>query len=450
MQAQPVQPVQVVPPPSARPPDALLVAEGEKRPRSTWRRDLTASLVIFLIAVPLSLGVALATGAPLQAGLVAAAVGGVVASVLGGAPLQVGGAAMGLVMVAAELVQRYGWRATCAITALAGLAQLALGAARVARATLAISPAMVRGLLAGIGVTVALGQLPVVLGGGPAHSVPASVAGLPSRLAHPLPAALLAGVVTVAVLIAWPRLPGRGGRWARVLPAPLAAVAVATAGSLALDLPRVSLPQWEGQALPTLPDGPVLGVFAAVLTVTLVASMESLLSAVAMERRRAAQEGDGEAAGPTGAAQEPAGQEAANVLSELLGGLTVASSTARGPSGGAAAAGHRRSTVLRGAGVLACAGLLAASLELIPLAVPAALVMVLGVRMATFAHIKHARGQRELPLYVATLGAVLTLGVLRGVAVGVLVAGCLFVRRLSHTRIVVSEEEGRHRVGVHG
>src|SRR6185503_14701097 len=76
--------------------------------------DASASIAVFLIALPLSLGIALATGAPLQAGLVAAAVGGVVVGRLGGAPLQVSGPAAGLTVVTAELIQRYGWRTTCA------------------------------------------------------------------------------------------------------------------------------------------------------------------------------------------------------------------------------------------------------------------------------------------------------------------------------------------------
>ncbi len=88
--------------------------------------DVSASIAVFLIALPLSLGIALATGAPLQAGLVAAAVGGIVVGRLGGAPLQVSGPAAGLTVVTAELIQRYGWRTTCAITVLAGLAQLGL------------------------------------------------------------------------------------------------------------------------------------------------------------------------------------------------------------------------------------------------------------------------------------------------------------------------------------
>lgn len=153
--------------------------------RAAWHGDLSASLVVFLIAVPLSLGLALATGAPLQAGLIATAVGGIVAGLLGGAPLQVSGAATSLLVVTAELVQRYGWRATCAITVLAGLTQLALGAVRVARGALAISPAIVHGMLAGIGVTIAVGQLHVALGGSPDSSAVDNLAALPGQLAHP-------------------------------------------------------------------------------------------------------------------------------------------------------------------------------------------------------------------------------------------------------------------------
>ncbi|KJY43503.1 transporter [Streptomyces sp. NRRL B-1568] len=457
------------PPQSTLPPQAPRGHNGDSQKpghasRSTWRRDLSASLVIFLIAVPLSLGIALATGAPLQSGLVAAAVGGIVAGVLGGAPLQVSGAAIGLVMVSAELVQRYGWRATCAITALAGLAQLALGAARVARAALAISPALVHGLLAGIGITIALGQLHVVLGESPDRSTLENLAAFPSELAHPYPPALLIGAITMAVLAAWPRLPGRAGRWARRLPAPLAALGVATGAGLTLEVPRVSLPQWEMEALPALPDGPVLGVFAAVLTVTLVASMESLLSAVAMERLKAerpdAREGEAHRAGAAAEAGRPGnepgedegGQRSVPVLSSLLGGLPLAGGAPRGPADAAMglAGSHKKSTVLHGAWVLVCVGLLTAVLELIPLAALAALIMFVGVRMAGFAHIKHVRRHREFPMYAATLASVVLLGVLQGVAVGVAIAALLSLRRITHTSITVTPEESGHRVRING
>ncbi|OKH99661.1 transporter [Streptomyces sp. CB02923] len=411
------------------------------------RGDLSASFVVFLIAVPLSLGLALATGAPLQAGLVAAAVGGIVAGLLGGAPLQVSGAATSLLVVTAELVQRYGWRATCAVTVLAGVAQLALGAVRVARGALAISPAIVHAMLAGIGVTIALGQLHVVLGGSPDSSAVDNVASLPGQLAHPHVAALLIGAVTVAVLAGWRRLPGRAGRVARTVPAPLAAVAAATAVSAAAPVPRVALPDWAPQALPALPDGPVLALAAAVLTVTLVASMESLLSAVAVDRLTA----DHAVPVPrTDLNRELAAQGVANVVSGLLGGLPVAGGAMRGSANVRAGAVSRRATVLHGVWVVLCAGLFATALELIPLAALAALVMAVGVRMVSFAHIKHVQRHREFPVYAVTLGGVVLFGVLQGVALGIGVTVFLSLRRLTHTRVTVSDEDGRHRVRVNG
>ncbi|MFD6812327.1 SulP family inorganic anion transporter, partial [Streptomyces anthocyanicus] len=233
--------------------------------------DVSASIAVFLIALPLSLGIALATGAPLQAGLVAAAVGGLVAGRLGGSPLQVSGPAAGLTVVTAELIQRYGWRTTCAITVLAGLSQLALASLRVARSALAVSPAIVHGMVAGIGVTIALAQLHIVLGGTPQSSVVANALGLPAQLADVRPAALAISALTIAVLLGWPRLPGRAGRLARKAPAALVAVGGATvlAATAGLTVPRVDLPSWSSHALPGLPDGPVLGIAAGVLTITL-------------------------------------------------------------------------------------------------------------------------------------------------------------------------------------
>ncbi|MEE4546711.1 SulP family inorganic anion transporter [Streptomyces sp. V4-01] len=411
------------------------------------RSDLSASISVFLIAVPLSLGLALATGAPLQAGLVAAAVGGIVAGALGGAPLQVSGAATSLVVVTAGLVQHYGWRATCAITALAGLAQLLLGGLRVAQAALAVSPAIVHGMLAGIGTVIAVGQLHVVLGGSPQISTVANIEALPGQLldSHPVTAAI--GALTVAVLLAWPRLRGRAAVLRRV-PAPLAAVVLATVAGAGRSLPRVDLPELRAPVLPLLPEGPVLGVAAAVLTVTLVASMESLLSAVAVDSLQVKRPGPH--APPASLDRELLGQGVANMTSGLLGGLPIAGGAMRGSANVEAGARTRGATMMHGMWVLLCAGAAAAALETIPLAALAALVMLVGVRMVSFAHIRNIHRHREFPVYAATLGCVVLFGVLQGVLAGIAVAAFLALRRLTHTRITVTEEPACHRVRVIG
>ncbi|MER0241604.1 bifunctional SulP family inorganic anion transporter/carbonic anhydrase [Streptomyces sp. HSW2009] len=416
--------------------------------RTTARRDLSASVVIFLIAIPLSLGLALATGAPPQAGLIAAVAGGILAGLLGGAPLQVSGAATGLVVVTADLVGRYGWPATCAITVLAGLLQIALGALRVARAALAISPAIVHGMLAGIGVVIAIGQLRVLLAEHPDGSTVDNLTALPGELLHPHTSALVVGLATVAVLVGWPRLPGRAGQLVRLVPAPLAAVAAGTALSGMLTVPRVDLPALRLHGLPQLPDGPVLGVVAAVLTVTLVASMESLLSAVAIDRMQGPD--PGARAAPTRLDRELSGQGVANVASGLLGGLPVAGGAMRSSANVKAGAASRWSTVLHGCWVLLCAGLLAGALEWIPVAALAALVMMVGVRMVNFAHIKHVRRHREFPVYAVTVTSVVCCGVLPGVAIGGVVAIGIAFRRLTHTQITTAGEADCLRVRVSG
>lgn len=447
-------------PPTAGPPRTGPRAERAHPPHSppgspdTRRRalgiagaDLSASVAVFLIALPLSLGIALATGAPLQAGLVAAAVGGLVAGRLGGAPLQVSGPAAGLTVVTAELIQRYGWRTTCAVTVLAGLAQLGLGCLRVARTALAVSPAIVHGMLAGIGVTIAVAQLHIVLGGTPQSAVLDNLRALPDQLAHLRPAAVAMSMLTLALLLAWPRLPGRTGAALRRVPPALVAVTGATSAAClaGLGLPRVDLPSWRSHALAGLPEGPVLGLIAAVFTTTLVCSVQSLLGAVAVDRMAA-----GRGPGRSDLDRELLGQGAANIVSGSLGGLPVAGVAVRSTANVRSGAVSRNSTILHGAWVVAAALLMVPLLELIPLASLAALVMAVGVQMVSLNHIRTVTRHREVLVYAVTTLGVVVLGVLEGVALGVAVAVGVALHRLTRTRITHTEHEGAHHVHVRG
>ncbi|WMD03184.1 bifunctional SulP family inorganic anion transporter/carbonic anhydrase [Streptomyces sp. FXY-T5] len=414
--------------------------------------DVSASIAVFLIALPLSLGIALATGAPLQAGLVAAAVGGLVAGRLGGSPLQVSGPAAGLTVVTADLIQRYGWRTTCAITVLAGLAQLGLGCLRVARGALAVSPAIVHGMLAGIGVTIAVAQLHIVLGGTPQSSVPDNLRALPAQLAHMHPAAVSVSVLTLALLLLWPRLPGRAGRLLRKVPAALVAVAGATAAAAlaGLRLPKVDLPSWSNHALAGLPDGPVLGLVAAVLTTTLVCSVQSLLGAVAVDKLVAGRPGLSTRVGRSQLDRELLGQGAANIVSGSLGGLPIAGVAVRSSANVHAGAVSRNSSMLHGVLVVIAALLMVPILELIPLASLAALVMAVGIQMVSLNHIRTVTRHREVWVYAVTTLGVVSLGVLEGVALGIAMAVGVALHRLTRTRITHEAEKGVHHVHVRG
>ncbi|MFP1662898.1 bifunctional SulP family inorganic anion transporter/carbonic anhydrase [Streptomyces cavourensis] len=427
--------------------------------------DVSASITVLLIAVPMALGLSLAVGAPLEAGLVAAAVGGIVAGLFGGAPLQVSGPSAGLTVVTAELIQIYGWRTTCAITIGAGLLQILLGTLRVARNALAVSPAIVHGTLAGIVVAIALAQLHIMLGGSPQSSVVANALALSQQLAVIGGAAPLIGALTIAVVLLWPRLPGRVGRAARRIPAALASVVIATAVAAvaAPGLARIDLPSWRSHAFPELPHGPVLALATAVFTVMLVAGLESLLAAAAVDRLAADRAGEPvKPSSPTSGSaaavppqrsdldRELRGPGVANTLSGLLGGLPVAGGVVRGAANVRAGATGRASSVLHGVWVLLAAALLVTVFEWIPLAALAALVMVVGVQMVSFAHIRNVHKHREFPVYAATVAGVIGFGALAGVALGVAVAVVLSLHRLGRTRITVSEQDGRHVVTVHG
>ncbi|MFG2651618.1 bifunctional SulP family inorganic anion transporter/carbonic anhydrase [Streptomyces sp. NPDC048436] len=414
--------------------------------------DLSASIAVFLIALPLSLGIALATGAPLQAGLVAAAVGGLVAGWIGGSPLQVSGPAAGLTVVTADLIHQYGWRTTCAITVLAGISQLGLGCLRVARSALAVSPAVVHGMLAGIGIAIAVAQLHIVLGGTPQSAVLDNLGALPAQLAALQPGAVSISALTLAVLLLWPRIPGRVGRAVRVVPAALVSVAAATAvASLAgLSVAKVDLPSWRSHALVGMPEGPVLGLVAAVLTVTLVCSVQSLLGAVAVDKLAAGRRGPNTGGVRSDLNRELLGQGAANTVSGILGGLPVAGVAVRSVANVRAGAVSRNSAMLHGVWVVAAALLMVPLLELIPLAALAALVMAVGIQMVSLNHIRTITRHREILVYGVTTLGVVCFGVLEGVTLGVAVAVAVAMHRLARTRITHTEADGVHHVRVRG
>ncbi|MGV9241233.1 SulP family inorganic anion transporter, partial [Streptomyces nigra] len=371
---------------------------------------------------------------------------------LGGAPLQVSGPAAGLTVVTAELIQRYGWRTTCAITVLAGLAQLGLGLLRVARTALAVSPAIVHGMLAGIGVTIAVAQLHIVLGGTPHSSVLLNLRDLPAQLARVQTAALSVSALTLCLLLAWPRLPGRAGRLLRVVPAPLVAVTGATtsAALLGFGLPKVDLPSWSSHALAGLPEGPALGLIAAVLTITLVCSVQSLLGAVAVDKMVAARPALSGRVRRADLDRELLGQGAANVVSGTLGGLPIAGVAVRSTANVNAGAFSRNSTMLHGVLVVIAALLMVPVLELIPLASLAALVMAVGIQMVSLHHIRTVTRHREVLVYAVTTVGVVFLGVLEGVALGIGMAVAVALHRLTRTRITHHETEGVHHVHVRG
>lgn len=412
------------------------MATSVSTPVSRWpglgdlRHDVPASLVVFLVALPLSLGIAIASGAPLMAGLIAAVAGGVVAGAIGGSPLQVSGPAAGTVTVVAGLIAQIGWQATCLVTIGAGILQILFGVSRIARAALAIAPVVVHAMLAGIGVTIALQQIHVLLGGTSQSSAWANLRTLPQSLATQNWPDVLVGVLVIAILLCWPRLPAK----VRTVPAALVAVVAATALASALRLPveRITLSGSFFDAI-TLPNigaadasgwGPVL---LGAVTIALIASVESLLSAVGVDKLHTGVRTDFD--------RELIGQGAANAVSGSLGGLPITGVIVRSSTNVAAGARTRMSAVLHGVWVLVFASLFTNLVQLIPKAALAGLLVVIGIQLIKLAHVKLAHRTGDLSVYVITMAAVVFLNLLEGVAIGLTVAVAILATRVLRTHM---------------
>jgi len=399
----------------------------EGRLRTVLRYDLPASLVVFLVALPLSLGIAVASNAPVLAGIIAAIVGGIVAGAIGGSPLQVSGPAAGLTVVVAGLIAEFGWAVTCAITVGAGILQILFGLSRVARAALAISPVVVHAMLAGIGITIALQQLHVLLGGTSNSTAWENIAELPAQLMNIHGPGFLLGMLVIVTLVGWRWVPAPVNR----IPGPLVAIVGVTALSVlaSFDVKRIKLngSLLDSLSLPALPSGQWGAVAAGVLTVALIASVESLLSAVSVDRMHN---------GPrTNFDRELIGQGTANVISGAAGGLPITGVIVRSSTNVMAGAKTRASAILHGVWILVFAVPFAGLAQLIPTAALAGLLIVIGCQLVKRAHIETALRTGDIAVYAVTVAGVVFLNLLEGVLIGLGLAIALTVWRVVRAKM---------------
>jgi len=407
---------------------------------NTLRRDLPASLVVFLVAVPLSLGIAFASGAPIIAGLIGAVVGGIVTGLLAGSPLQVSGPAAGLTVVVAGLVHQFGWETMCLITACAGVVQLLLGWFKVARGALIIAPAVVHGMLAGIGISIALAQVHVVLGGSPQSSPVVNLLGIPKQLGVMSTQAAILGFLTIAILIVWKKLKAPV---LKAIPGPLVAVVVGTVVSIVakFDVARVNLPEKFELTKLTPPEH--WGLFVtAVLTVAIIASIESLLCAVATDKLHS---------GPrSNLDKELRAQGAGNLVSGLLGGLPITGVIVRSSANIIAGGVSRWSAIFHGVWVLIFAMFLGGVIEQIPLAVLAGLLVHVGINLVNLHHIRELTKHNEAPIYFATVLGVTCINLLAGVGIGLGLSVFFLLRRLSNTEVKLEQRDGKWHARISG
>ncbi|WP_055589445.1 SulP family inorganic anion transporter [Streptacidiphilus griseoplanus] len=421
------------------------------------RQDFTASLVVFLVALPLCIGIAVASGVPAEVGLITGIVGGLVTGILPGSSLQVSGPAAGLTVLVHQAVTQYGVSALGALVLAAGLLQVLMGALRLGRWFRAISVSVVQGMLAGIGLVLVAGQLyPMTGEHAPANGL-AALRGLPLLLMESLrsafggtPAAVdaeLVGCGTLLVLLVWRRLPAR----VRLVPAPLAAVALATAVTAAarLDVARLDVRGLAGVVRPPgLTDLGRLtgaGLLGTVLAFALIASAESLFSAAAVDRLHDGPRTDFD--------RELMAQGVGNTVCGLLGALPVTAVIVRSATNVAAGARTRASRVLHGCWLLLFAALLPETLGVIPLASLAAVLVYAGAGLIPARSLPQLwRAHRgEAVVLMATAVAIVVTNLLEGVLLGLLLAVVKSAWETSQLQVeVVDEQDGPIRVGLSG
>jgi carbonic anhydrase len=398
---------------------------------SSLSADFPASLVVFLVALPLSLGIAVASGATPESGLVAAMVGGIVVGLLGGAPLQVSGPAAGLTVMVYAYVQKFGLPSLGVVVVIAGLLQILGGVLRIARSAMAISPAVLHAMLAGIGVLITLGQVHVLFGAKPKGSAIENLSSLPQSVAEANPQALLIGGTTLAVLLVWPKI----GKRLSFLPASLVAIIVGTLVSLLLpgSFAKVAIDGsiFDALRLPTFGDHALGDFILAGVALAIVASAESLLCAVATDQLHS---------GPrANLDRELLAQGVGNTASGLLGGLPITGVIVRSSANIAAGAKTRWSATLHGVWMALFVIFLAGVLSKVPMAALAALLVQVGVKLVKVKEIKKIAEFGDLLIYVVTIGGVVFINLLWGIGIGFALALILLLRRLATLEVESSD-----------
>ncbi|MFD7957381.1 SulP family inorganic anion transporter [Streptomyces ardesiacus] len=426
---------------------SLIAERNRKFPH--WRRDLTASFVVFLVALPLCVGVAVASGVPAELGLVTGIVGGLVTGFLPGSSLQVSGPAAGLTVLVLGAVDEYGLPALGVIVLAAGLAQLVMGALKLGRWFRAISLSVVEGMLAGIGLVLIAGQLYSAAGlEAPASGIDKLV-GLPGAAADALGStealtSLALGAGTVAVMVLWKRLP----KAAQTLPGALAAVVLATAVTAAFGLP-VATVEVSGLLDSVQPPGADafgrladVGFLGTIVAFTLIASAESLFSAAAVDRLH-----DGPR---TEYDKELMAQGAGNTVCGVLGALPMTAVIVRSSANVGAGARTKASRVLHGVWLLLFAALLPAALALIPLPALAGILVHAGWKLIPFRGLVSLwRGHRgEALILVVTALSIVAVNMFEGVLIGLALSVVKTAWEASHLRME-TVDKGAGPVQVH-
>ena len=421
-------------------------------------RDFAASIVVFLVAMPLCMGIAVASGVPPEKGLITGIIGGLVVGFLAGSPLQVSGPAAGLAVIVFELVREHGIAALAPILVLAGILQVIAGSLKLGGWFRAISPAVVHGMLAGIGALIVIGQFHVLFDAKPLSHGLDNLAAMPGRLFGLDPAnatvtelAFLLGLITIAAMLLWEKFRPAP---LKLVPGALVGVLVATIIAYFGDLQvlRVSVPASIFGAVDVPGEGFLARIFQPSLLATgfaiaFIASAETLLSAAAVDRMH-----DGPR---TDYNKELRAQGVGNLLCGLAGSLPMTGVIVRSSANVQAGAQTRLSAILHGAWILGFVALLPWLLREIPMAALGGILVITGWRLVSLSHVRHLfhnYGVLPAAIWVATFATVVASDLLTGVLVGIGLSTLEILPQINKLRLKVdvSEQAGSREIALAG
>lgn len=394
------------------------------------KHDLPASIVVFFVAVPLCLGIALASGAPLFAGLIAGMVGGIVVGAASGSPLGVSGPAAGLAVIVLSSIATLGgsFEAFLAAVVLAGIVQIVMGYLGLGSIAYYFPSSVIKGMLTGIGLLIIIKQIPHALGslapaGEAAANGPSFSVGV-----------VIVTAVSLVLLITWDSLLAPRFKLFRMVPGPLAAVAVGillswlyASGALPWTLDAhqmVAIPLagsfTEFLAQFSAPDFSVLArsdVYMVAVVLALVASIETLLCVEATDRLDPLKR-----ITPTN--RELKAQGLGNIVSGMIGGLPLTQVIVRSTANITFGGRTKLSAMLHGMWISVSIATMPWLLNKIPLATLAAVLFVVGYKLAKPSLFKqmYRHGWEQFVPFVATVAGILATDLLRGIGIGMAVA----------------------------
>lgn len=426
------------------------------------KKDLPASVVVFFVALPLCLGIALASGAPLFSGLIAGLIGGIVVGSISGSSLGVSGPAAGLAVIVLGAIASLGsFENFLLAVVLAGLIQIVLGLAKAGIIAYYFPSAVIKGMLAGIGITIIIQQIPYVFGYDRAGAMEAGLEGgifsnFGGVFSFISPGALIVTLISLAILLLWEKVLGPKHKIFKLIPGPVVAVVLGVIYQITTVGSGVEIPTDQLVAVPvpenaasflnqfSFPNFSMIGnseIWIVALTIAIVASLETLLSVEAVDkldpRKRVT---------PTN--RELFAQGAGNVFSGLIGGLPITQVIVRSSANVQSGGRTKLSAIFHGFFILISIILIPVLLNMIPLAVLAAVLLLVGYKLAKpalFLSMAKLGKSQFLPFMITVLGVVF-LDLLMGIGLGLLVGiSVILINSYKNSHFLhIEDVDGKH------